>query len=95
MGLMIFCAAEKIKVQYSLAVLCTVTILAWHYPRSCPGWQDVCELRWRSNVLLERNDCIMDLAYLEGVWRYSYAVGKVFACGIREWPPSPDYGTAF
>lgn len=42
----------------------------------CPFHKDLCGLRWRPYSLLATNSCCVDLAFLEGVFRYSTAVGK-------------------
>jgi len=91
-GTVEYTEVQNSAVHYSTHILHCTLLCA---PRSCPGWEDLCEARWSTNVLLLRNDCVIDLAYLEGVWRYSYAVGKVFICGLRKWPPAPEYGTVF
>jgi hypothetical protein len=60
--------------------------------KTCPGWQQLCEPRWRSGILLNRHGLNMDLAFLEGFFRYSHAVGPAFQCGLRVWPPPDNYG---
>ena len=57
--------------------------------RVCPRYRDVCS-RWQPETILQTNAYILDLAFLEAVWRYSHAVGSA-ALGrrcFRCWPPT-------
>ena len=60
----------------------------------CPKYMDLFESRFGPAVLVESSGYNLDLAFLDGVWRYTHAVGKdCFPQGLYAWPPPDDWKT--
>ena len=60
----------------------------------CPKYMDLFDARFGPAVLVQSNGYNLDLAFLEGVWRYTHAVGKDwFPQGLYAWPPPDDWRT--
>ena len=58
----------------------------------CPLFEKLVEPRFLPSVLLRTNSGMVDLAFLDAVWRYSAAVGKAaFAEGLFDWPLSGEF----
>ena len=59
----------------------------------CPSYLQVLK-RFGPATLLFRNNYNLDLAFLEGVWRYTAAVGRAcFPQGLYAWPPPDDWSS--
>ena len=57
----------------------------------CPAYMEVLD-RFGPATLLHNNRFNLDLAFLEGVWRYSHVLGKAwFPQGLYAWPPPDDW----
>ena len=60
-----------------------------------PGYEKVLGPRFPASVLLIKHSRRVDDALVEAAWRYSKLLGpKVFAVGLREWPPSDAWKPA-
>ena len=64
--------------------------------RVLPGYMTILGATRSPATLIAHNNSSLDLAFLEGVWRYTEAVGglKNFPKGIDEWPPKPTWRPA-
>ena len=56
-----------------------------------PYFSELCGLRFRANTLLCSNNWCMDLAFLEGCYRYSHALGPTISKpGVQPLQPTPS-----
>lgn len=61
--------------------------------QSFPNYEKLCEKRWGGRTLLDNQDWIVDYAYVEAAWRYSfYAGSERMPWGLHKWPIKPGDG---
>lgn len=53
-----------------------------------PGYSKFLGAGFNVDSLMQQNNCVADLCFLEAVWRYTRCVGlENFPCGLDTWPP--------